>query len=88
MARLKAHQGNLTEALKDDEIALEMKKELKDQKDMAAIYSNMGIVYDNQGNYKGALQMYYNALKINEAMGNTRYMMANYNNIGLVYWTQ
>ncbi len=88
MARLKAHQGNLTEALKDDEIALEIKKELKDQKDMAAIYSNMGIVYDNQGNYKGALQMYYNALKINEAMGNTRYMMANYNNIGLVYWTQ
>ena len=64
------YQGNYTEALKWYTKALQIRKELKDEKGIAGSYNNIGNIYSDQGNYTEALKNHYSSLKINEKLKN------------------
>ena len=74
-----------SEALKYHLIALNINTELKNQKDIAGSYLNIGIIYYYQNNFPEALKNYYAALNIREVIGDTKGLANIYINIGLVY---
>jgi tetratricopeptide (TPR) repeat protein len=64
------------------------KDKIRQQKVVAAIIGNIGIVYKNQGDYAHALEYYFKALKINEEIGNKDGQTNMLGNIGTVYSDQ
>lgn len=91
--------GFFSEALKNYFSSLKLNEELKNKKDIAGSYHNIGIIYYYLNNYPNALKNYYAALNIREELlehaernGNPEEIINNkleiaisYNNIGAVY---
>lgn len=72
-------------ALEYAQQALELAKEIKDQKGMAAAYNNLGVSYRNHGVLDNALEYYIKSLQIYEAINNQEGIATSKNNIGNVY---
>ena len=88
-----------SEALKNYFSSLKLNEELKNKKDIAGSYHNIGIIYYYLNNYSEALKNYYAALNIRtellekakrngnseEIINNKQEIAISYNNIGAVY---
>lgn len=80
--------NNFTLALKDYEKAIEISKQMDDQKAIAANLNNMGLIYHEQGSYPRALAHFSEALSIYEAIDSKKGMANTLGNIGNIYSEQ
>ncbi|NVO03492.1 MAG: sensor histidine kinase [Bacteroidetes bacterium] len=78
-------QNNFPNAIKNFNIAYELKSKLKDRVGAAGLINNIGMIYKLQGNYSEAIRSMLKALKIFEEMNDEIKMASAYNNIGIVY---
>jgi tetratricopeptide (TPR) repeat protein len=72
-------------ALEYAQQALELAKEINDQKGMAAAYNNLGVSYRSHGALDNALEYYIKSLQIYETINNKEGIATSKNNIGNVY---
>jgi signal transduction histidine kinase/predicted negative regulator of RcsB-dependent stress response len=66
--------------------ALEIFKELNDEKGIATSLNNKGRVFIEIGKYEEALENQLESLKLLERLGDKKGVSKLYNNIGLIYW--
>jgi tetratricopeptide (TPR) repeat protein len=81
-------KGNYPEAVSNNLNALELLFRIQDSVGLAAVSSNLGLVFLNMGNYSRALNYFYDALRISEKLQNQNHIAAILGNIGLVYYYQ
>ncbi|MBL4655066.1 MAG: tetratricopeptide repeat protein, partial [Bacteroidia bacterium] len=55
---------------------------------LAAVYNNIGVIYEQQGEIDKALEHHFLSLKLQEAIKNKDGMATSYNNIGVIYYEQ
>ncbi len=67
---------------------IKVREELKDKKNVANLYNNIGVVYRKQGNYLQALKYHFISLKIKEEIKDKYGIASSYNNIGNIYLFQ
>jgi tetratricopeptide (TPR) repeat protein len=72
-------------ALEYAQQALELAKEINDQKGMAAAYNNLGVNYRNHGALANALEYYIKSLQLYDSIQNKEGIATTKNNIGNVY---
>ncbi len=58
------------------------------KKRLAAVYSNLGLIYQNKGNSKVALEYYHQSLKMQEEINDRDVISSLFFNIAVVYHTQ
>ncbi len=81
-------QGNHKEAVNNELIALQLRKESGDRKGVASSCNLLGTVFRKQGNYAGAMQKHLFALQIQEAIDDKNGIAYSYMNIGIIYILQ
>ncbi|MHA2251003.1 MAG: tetratricopeptide repeat protein [Candidatus Kariarchaeaceae archaeon] len=81
-------RGELDESLLFFEKSLNIRKELGDEIEIAAIYNNIGLVYFNKGNYELALEYNNKSLSIRQEVGHKQDIATSFNNIGVIYHEQ
>ena len=74
--------------IKNELIALQLRKETGDRKGVASSYNLLGTIYRKQGNYAGAMQKHLFALQIQEAIDDKNGIAYSYMNIGIIYILQ
>lgn len=89
--------GNYPEALDffsqarmvyENELAINLKDNLKLKNGLARVYGSMGVVFSEQSNYAKALQYHLKAVSIYEETADEEKLARVYNNIGIVYRAQ
>ncbi len=65
--------------------ALAIKQKVKDEKDIAKIYSNLGLIYQEGKKYEMALDYFNLSLKLDESMKDRRGITASLVNLDAVY---
>ncbi|MGB0403219.1 MAG: tetratricopeptide repeat protein [Salibacteraceae bacterium] len=80
--------GSLAEAIKYFTNSLKIKKEIKDNKGIASLLNNIGLIYNAQGKAAEALEYYTSSLKIKEEIGDKKGISASLFNIGIFYKNQ
>ncbi len=79
---LASRQGDFTAGKHHHERALEMRRELGDQKGVAGSLNNLANIANDQGHLTEAEGLYAQALEINHAMGNKLFEAINLVNLG------
>ena len=78
------HKGNLQDALSNLESALGMMRSIKDDKNVAIIQIEIGLVYENLGNYSHSKEYYLSALKYWKQVENPLWLSNLLNNLGVL----
>ena len=78
-------QGELAEALRSWELAMEQYEELGDRRMVANLMNNMGATYYTSGKNLEAMEFYIPALKIAEEIGDSTRISTLLMNIGVIY---
>lgn len=68
--------------------SLKIYQNIKDDKGIAACFSNIGSIYYITGKYDKSIEFYLKSLKISEKLENKRGMIAEYTNLGIVHSIQ
>ena len=76
------HLGDTEEAIKENLVALELARALKDLRYQGAIYNNLGNAYQNLENNQQALVYFFSALDLYTDAENPDYLATLYQNIG------
>ena len=79
---------NYSQSLNYYKQAIEINKELKDDRPLATNYSNMGVIYFCQQKNTDALKYILESLKIRERLGDKAGISDCYGNLGLIYDSQ
>ena len=84
---IKYNKSAYTDALPLLEEALDIRKELEDEKGIGRSYLNIGRIYLHQGNTKKALELAEIGIEYSKRVGDTKNVIRSYNDIGIVYGT-
>ncbi|PKO09533.1 MAG: hypothetical protein CVU40_09535 [Chloroflexi bacterium HGW-Chloroflexi-2] len=79
------HQGKLQDALKTLESALKLSVSINDQKNIAIIQLEIGVIHENLGNYILTKNFYQSALKYWAKIENSFWLSNIYNNLGVLH---
>lgn len=72
------NQGNLEDAIKQFQIALQLApNNLNARVKLVITYYNLGVYYDDQGNFDKAIQQYQSALRLDPSVAEAHYNMGN-----------
>ncbi len=77
--------GDVGEALKNYELCLIIKEQIRDKIGLAQLYNNMGLIFNKQGEKTTALEYYWKSLKLRIELHDKAGMAQTYNNLGVVY---
>ncbi len=81
-------KGNYSQSIKNFQLALAIRLNMKEDHDLANTLNSLGTVYQlNNENYK-ALDLYLRALDVAQKINDKKYMAKAYNNIGIIYKEQ
>lgn len=69
-------------------LAEKYKRKYSPEKDLPAIYNNIGSILTNQGKYSEALEIYFKGVAINEKHNKKKGLAYFYNNIGALYYNR
>ena len=81
-------KSDFNEALKYYQLSLDLFTELQDEKAIAGVKNNQGIIHKNLGNYPQAADAYYQSLELAEKMDDEILQARIHRNIGSVYFLQ
>jgi len=81
-------RGDLDEAKKILQKALEIEEKLGRLEGMAIQYGNLGLIHETRGDLDKAEQMHNKSLEISEQLGRLEGMANQYSNLGLTYVTR
>ena len=77
--------GRYAEALDLNARALALYREKRDEKKVAAILNNIGLIHEMQGRYDAAMRLYEESLAIKRRLGDEAGIAATLNNIGGIH---
>lgn len=78
------HKGNLQDALANLESALRLMRSINDDKNVAIIQIEIGLVYENLGDYSHSKEYYLSALKYWKQVENPLWLSNLLNNLGVL----
>jgi class 3 adenylate cyclase/predicted ATPase len=78
-------QGDLFQAEKLNERALEILRKINDESTIASVYNNLGIIFCKLGELEKSLDYHNKSLQIREKLGSTSGLAASHNNLGYHY---
>lgn len=78
-------QGDFGSALRENLLALELRKQLGDTLELARSYNNLGVIRYELGDYRTALEDHRTASVLWEKLGDRRDVAGSYNNIGALH---
>ncbi len=78
------HKGNLQDALSNLESALRMMRSINDNKNVAIIQIEIGLIYENLGDYSHSKEYYLSALKYWKQVENPLWLSNLLNNLGVL----
>lgn len=79
------NQGNYDEAIRCQQVQLELAERNNDKQGMADLFTKVGIVFFEKGDYDAALEYYQKGLDLSEELGNKQLTSIAIGGIGSVY---
>ncbi|MDX1942467.1 MAG: tetratricopeptide repeat protein [Saprospiraceae bacterium] len=79
------NQGNYDEAIRCQQVQLELAQRSNDKQGVADLYTKIGIVFFEKGDYDKALENYQKGLELSEELGNKQLTSIAIGGIGSVY---
>ncbi|MBK7872455.1 MAG: tetratricopeptide repeat protein [Saprospiraceae bacterium] len=79
------NQGNYDEAIRCQQIQLQLAQRSSDKQGVADLYTKIGIVFFEKGDYDAALESYQKGLELSEELGNKQLTSIAIGGIGSVY---
>lgn len=78
--------GNYDRAIECNQQALRYLESIDYKVGVAAIYNNLGTVYERKALYKNALEVYFKSLELKKQLNDNTKLTYTYNNIGSLYY--
>jgi len=84
-ANIYSRQGMYSEAVEEYLKCAEIFKKAGNEKNLAVIYNNLAMEFQNFDEFNRAIDYYFKAIEINKKLDNLENLSMNYANIGIVY---
>ncbi len=79
-------KGSFDEALKLNDMSLNILMEIKEFSELAKLYNNLGVIYWKKGAINKAIENYERSLEISNDLGDKRGIARAKNNLGIIFW--